>query len=43
MKRLIEKRPDRAKFINLFDAYDKLVYHKEWTPLKPGTVQPGTV
>ena len=38
MKRLIQKRPDRAKFINLFDAYDKLVYHKEWTPLKPGTV-----
>jgi hypothetical protein len=38
MKRLIEKKPARAKFINLFDAYDKVVYHKEWTPLKPGTV-----
>jgi len=36
MKRVIEKS-ERAKFINLFDAYDKVVYHKEWTPLKPGS------
>lgn len=38
MKRLVEKKADRAKFINLFAAYERIVYHKEWTPLKPGAV-----
>ena len=35
VKRLVEAS-DRAKFINLFDAYDKIVYHKEWAAVKPG-------
>jgi hypothetical protein len=29
---------DRGEFTNLFEHYDKVVYHKEWTPLKPGAV-----
>lgn len=29
---------DRASFVNLFDHYDKVVYHKDWTPLKPTAV-----
>ncbi len=37
MKRVVDTS-ERAKFINLFDAYDKVVYHKEWTPVKPGLV-----
>lgn len=37
MKRLVTSS-DRGEFINLFDHYDKVVYHKEWTPLKPGIV-----
>jgi hypothetical protein len=37
MKRLIA-RSERGNFINLFDVYEKVVYHKEWTPVNPGSV-----
>jgi len=35
MKRLVETS-QRAQFVNLFDAYGKVVYHQEWTPPKSG-------
>jgi hypothetical protein len=34
--RTLVKSSDRGNFLNLYDHYDKVVYHKEWTPLKPG-------
>ncbi len=39
MKTLIDQS-DRGMFINLTDHYDKVVFHKAWTPMKPKTVEP---
>lgn len=37
MKRLVEES-DRASFVNLFDHYADVVFHKEWKPVKPGPI-----
>jgi hypothetical protein len=34
MKQLVAGA-ERGTFINLFDHYDKVVYHKEWQPVGP--------
>jgi len=35
VKNLVDASP-RGNFLNLFDHYSKLVYHKAWKPLRGG-------
>jgi hypothetical protein len=36
VKKLVENST-RGSFINLFDHYNEVVFHKEWLPVKPAT------